>query len=296
MKILHNGLFTYIVEALKETKNKITHLTENYYLLVQKFHEFERELKAFRFQNKNYQGASAFKKSFWILLLLVGIPVLCLVDYASLKDFLAFLAFKVGEPLSNFINRFGFTIFFALELIVGGIVLWLRKDREEGNASKFKIYSSYVLIFAMIVVPMILIYTGYALDEYKTIGKYTKCLVLMTLSGVIHAAIFLCIDHVWHAITFLLFVIRKFFLMNRNPEKELRSIKPELRKLYNQFDDLILEYEDLEESEKKRVNTSLSNREIVLKEKLTNTIKDDDYDLEDDTNRFNNIKLIPSVN
>ena len=235
---------------------------------------------------RQFENAGTHQVTIWFFMLFIGIPMLLMVDFASLKEFFQFLENKAGGILGNIIGGIGFLLFGMIELGVGSFIMWIRQLDKEGKASRGQIWLGRLLMVVMIILPLLLIYTGYDLDEDKSPAKLMKTLVLMLLSFAIHVFVFASIETIWAAITYFLgYKPREFMLRISNPEHKLVKVKPYLMESYHEYDDHLSEFNKLSVEAKGTFNAELSKRERLLKDKLTNGSGDDDYDVQDITER-----------
>jgi len=273
---------SFTIESLKRDRKTITAQTEIYFKGCKELKQHNETEGVFKMKYRQFENAGTYETSVWFFMLFIGLPMLLLVDYASLKEFFLFLQSRVDGFFGSIIGAIGFLLFGLIEIGVGAFILLVRQRDREGKASRGQVWIGRLLMVVMIILPLLLIYTGYLLDEDKNAAKLIKTLVLMLLSFAIHVFIFATIENVWAAITYFFgYKPKAFMLRFSNPEHKLEKIKPLLMDSYHEYDDNMSEFNKLSAEDKVSFNPELGKRERLLKEKLTNGFEDDDYDVQD---------------
>ncbi len=273
---------THIIESMKHEKKIIGKLTDQYIAGCEKLDAHQSEVKVHNLKNRKFSALKQLDIALMFFMLFVGLPLLFLTDVMWVVDFANFLRFKIGGLLGGVV---GFVIFFAftaLELLTGGLSIWIKDREAEGkNYTGLK----WLVRFAMVVIvalPVILTYVGYELDPDKTVGKFAKTVALMVISAATHILIFASINVVWDAIAyFILYKWKLNRLRRSSPVPMLTKLKEQLHDKYAEFDDHKSEFDKLPEAIRNANNVDLGQRENLLKAKLTDNDPDNDFDISD---------------
>lgn len=270
---------SFIMTKLLAIKDSIGRLTHRFYVLVKERTKYIEKIESFEIENEMYFNAPSGKKIRWILTLFFLIPIIIFVDYASLKMFIDFLRFNVsGNPFGTFLfDNFGIFIFFGLELFIAFAVAIIN-EKLEVKPNFFLSVLKYILMGFMIFIPAGLILAGYLMAGQLVPGLFTKTLVLMVLSIVLHTAFFIFMDDIIHAIGYIVFNIKKLFLSYSDPESKLDDVKASLRKEYSAYDIELLRFKSMPDSALYHSKVDLSKRDQFLKDKLEDDDDGNDYD------------------
>lgn len=257
---------------------KIIELTNSFFACFAELIVWQQDKKELELQYPEFREVSSGKKTGWYFLIFGLLPVSVLIDYASISSFISYLASSTGsEIMSTIISALGFLIFLILEMAVGWLILF-------SNKPILRIVG-YVLAAIIAALPAYLTYTTYLLTPEKTEALYYKTLALMGFSVLIHAMLFLLIKEIWAGINYLIFGNRCRKLNRRNPIAKMKAIRAELQQLYVHFD------RQAAGLPQEQYATLLPNRAFFLKEKLTNGVSTDDFDL---SNYNPNASYIPA--
>ncbi|MDR0231402.1 MAG: hypothetical protein LBI82_04710 [Dysgonamonadaceae bacterium] len=255
-----------MVEKLLAIKEKIIEKTNDFIRAVKDVQAYDNKLLEFEVNNDEWNSHTNLQKVRWMLVLFIVVPMLILVDYASLKLFIDYLQFAVDSiAIGKVLETTGIVIFFVLELAICFSIIRLNEylDREPNLTLKIV---KILLMLVMITLPSILIYTGYLLLPFPGQGDTMKTFALILLSIAIHTALFILIDDVLRAVTYIVFLIRKQFLLGINPTKNVEKLKKELLKLYARYD---VNKARLSEFPGSQIyNIELGKREQILRNQL----------------------------
>jgi hypothetical protein len=269
---------SFMVEKLRAIKQRITEMTNDFIRLVKDKQKHDERCLEFDVKNDEWNSHSNMQKVRWFLVLLIVVPILILVDYASLKLFIEYLQYSVNNyAVSKVLEVLGIIIFFILELAICFSIIRINEslEREPNRALKFV---KVLLTIIMITLPSILIYTGYLLLPSPSPGDTMKTFALILLSLAIHTALFILIDDVLRAITYIVFLIRRRMLKRADPTKYIEKLKKELLKCYSQYDIEAITLSELPDSAVYLPIIKLSTREQLLRDRLEEGMDEDDYD------------------
>ena len=125
-------LLPFLVAQLLATKKKITDLTSDFIRLVRIQLENAERIKEHEEMSVGWYSYSNLQKVRWMLVLFVVIPILILVDYASLTLFIDYLQYAVNSiVIGNVLRAIGIIIFFTLELGICFAIIRLNEHLEE---------------------------------------------------------------------------------------------------------------------------------------------------------------------
>ncbi len=270
---------SFIMAKLLGIKDNISRLTHRFYVFVKERSKYIEKTESFEIENEMYFNAPSGKKIRWFLTLFFLIPIIIFVDYASLKMFIDFLRFNVsGNPFGTFLfDNFGIFIFFGLELFIA-FTIAIINEKLELKSNFFLSVLKYLLMGFMIFIPAGLIFAGYLMSASIMPGLFTKTVVLMILSVIVHTAFFIFMEDIIHAIGFIIFNIKKVFLRFSDPESKLDDVKSSLRKEYSAYDIELLRFKSMPDSALYHSKVDLSKRDQFLKDKLEDDDDGNDYD------------------
>ncbi|MEI6681652.1 MAG: hypothetical protein WCO44_03440 [Bacteroidota bacterium] len=273
-----SNLLSFVLTKILAIKQKIGRYTNEFYKLVKVYKEHQSDTAYFSARNTMYEEAESKQIVRWLMVLFVVIPILILVDYASLKLFVDYLQAAVGNQAgSGFLRTFGIFVFFILELATAFAVLKINEEMETRASFLYKVLK-FILMIVMIGLPAMLIFTGYMLQSHHPVGSGIKVFTLMVLSLVIHTVFFVLIDDFLRSIGYLIYQIQKMVLYFKDPESRLEQLKTELRSLYGSYDLEHTRFSELPDSSKYTSKVELSRKELFLRERLEDDIDDNDYD------------------
>jgi hypothetical protein len=245
---------------------KIIILTNQFFGLFDELVQWHAKKQQLELQHPEFKDVPNGKKTGWYFLLFGLVPLSTLIDYSSIASFISYLAASTGNSIaSTIISLFGFAVFIILELAVGWLILF-------SNKPLLKIMG-YVLATILIIVPAFLIYTTYQLTEVKTEALYYKSIALMTFSILIHCMLFLLIKEIWAGITYMTYRRKSAAIDRKNPINIMKNVRTEIQSLYIHFDTQTAGIASEQRT------SLLPPRAWYLKEKLTNGISTDDFDL-----------------
>ena len=275
---MKTNVTSFLVAKLLKMKQKIGDLTNDFISMVKNKLEHDETVMEFDVKNEEWNSYSNMQKVRWQLVLLIVVPVLILVDYASLKIFIEYLQYAAGSyTVSRVLKVVGILIFFILELAVCFSIVRLneRLEKEPNRTLKF---IKIILMTVMITLPSILIYTGYVLYDSPIQGDAVKTFALILLSLAIHTALFILIDDVLKAITYIVFLVHRQLLKGSDPMKKIERVKKQLLHLYPEYG---LAYTTLGEFPDATIyipSITLGKRELTLREKLEDGLDEEDYE------------------
>lgn len=281
----------YLVDQIMTIKQNISHLTNEFYKFAKKAQQYNDDCESFLSRNSTYVLADNIKKLRWFLALFVVVPILIIIDYASVVLFIQALIERVPLGIGKtIIQSVSVLIFFVLELATVLGILKIEEQLQKGQNSSGLIILKNVLRLIMIISPALLILCGYLLTPFHTPGESLKIFVFMMISIVIHTIFFLLMDDFLHAINYQKYKINSRLLKLRNPESSLISIKKSLiTDFYPKYDFEMAKISSSPmavEIEPYHQSLNLSKREKFLKQRLEDNIIDNDYEEFVDTKRF----------
>ncbi len=288
-----NTSLNYQVSQLASKKQRIGRLTNDFFNQVREYHVYKENENDFQVKNTFYAEANSMKRLRWFLALFIVVPVLILIDYASVYLFIEALAERLPTGFGkSVIITVSIFLFFILELATILAILRIEEILETKNSGGLR-FLKYVLMITMIISPALLIYAGYSMQPTHIPGEGLKTLVLMMVSVVIHIFLFILMEDLLHAIIYIKYLVNKAIWKMKSPEPRLISLKESLRREYNSYD-----LEKVKISTNPHVATylptiELNKRERFLKEKLEDSIEDNDYDEFTDTKRFTPKSPVP---
>jgi len=125
-------LLPFLVAQLLATKKKITDLTSDFIRLVRIQLENAERIKEHEEMSVGWYSYSNLQKVRWMLVLFVVVPILIIVDYASLTLFIDYLQYAVNSiVIGNVLRAIGIIIFFTLELGICFAIIRLNEHLEE---------------------------------------------------------------------------------------------------------------------------------------------------------------------
>lgn len=233
---------------------------------LQKWEAQKRELE---YEHRDYINADKPKKNGWLFFLLVLLPILALVDYASIAQFIAYLAHSSGGGfIGGILSLVGWLFFILLELATGWLML------HSKNKPLLKGFSS-VFAIALILLPSYLIYTTYDINPEKTALLYNKTIALAIVSIIVHGIFFAVIKDVWAGIHYVTYLIKRKLHDGKHPHKSMKEVTEQLQALYQDFDKYTATYPLATKA------TLLHNRAWFIKRKITTGQYETQYDLSD---------------
>lgn len=218
------------------------------------------------------------------MVLFLVVPILIVLDFASLKIFIDFLQSKVEGFGRMILSTFSIVLFFILELAIALAVIKINEKLEIKNSIGLRLLR-FLLMVLMIILPSALILAGHLLNPIRTFGESFKIGALITLSLIVHTAFFLLMDDLMKAIGYVTYLINRWILKFKNPESKLEASKILLRTQYNMYDYELVKFSAMPESSTYSSTIALSKREKFLKERLEDDIEDNDYEEFTDTKR-----------
>jgi hypothetical protein len=256
-------LIDKVVGIINTSSNKLFDLYRQFQTWIEKKTELE-------FTYREYTNASSGKKNGWLFLLFILLPTMGIIDYASIAQFIAYLAASTGSGLiAVFITLIGWLFFILLELATGYILIYYAKD-------KFWLrVMAIILAIGLIVLPSYLIYTTYDINPDKTPLLYHKTMALVLVSLLIHTIFFVVVGEVWAGIHYFVYLCKKRALENKHPHK---AMKVEIEKLQKSYIDFDKHTRSLPTEQRTFL---LQNRAWFVKHKLTNGAHSQEYDLSD---------------
>jgi hypothetical protein len=270
-------LLQFLVALLMATKKKITDLTSVFIRLVKDQLENDERKKEYEDMSVGWLSYSNLQKARWMLVLFIVVPILILVDYASLILFIDYLQYAVNSiVIGNVLRVIGIIIFFTLELGICFSIIRLNEHLEENPILILK-FVKIILMCIMITLPSILIYTGYLLLPSVTQGDTMKTYALVLLSLAIHTALFILIDDVLRSITYIAFLIRGQWLKSKDTVKHIEKCKKELFRLYNQYDIDMVRLSEIPGAAQYQSTLKLDPRSQALREKLEEGLDEENY-------------------
>lgn len=252
-----------IVATINTASNKLFDL----YRELQAWNERKTELE---FHYRDYTTTSSAKKNGRLFLLLILLPTLGVIDYASISQFIDYLAASSGSGLVSLIISFvGWIFFILLELATGWLLIHYAKDKPPLKVM------AILLAIGLILLPSYLVYTTYDINPDKTALLYHKTIALIIVSIVIHTIFFLVVGEVWAGIHYFVYVCKCRLLDNKHPYKKMQVEVEKLQRSYIDFDKHTSQY-PIEQKE-----PLLTNRAWYVKYKLTNGAHSQEYNLSD---------------
>jgi hypothetical protein len=268
----------YLIDRITDIRTTISNRTEVWFRQWSKLKKFEERVSIFDVKYKDYTKSTIQMKSVWFFLLFMGLPGMLILDYTGLKNFCEWMGYRVSGSLQPALTNYGFILFGVIELFIGVYIIKTNKAKNSGRASRSRIFTSYLIMVAIIVMPSALILVGYFLDVSKT-AQLPKTIILMALSLVIHTLIFLCIESLWKSIEYFFnYLPTRVYFAWVDPKNELIKLRPILRENYIEYDKTIFEFRELPYESQKNLNYKLDRRDLLLREKLTSSTNDDDFD------------------
>jgi hypothetical protein len=272
---MNSKAFWAMLARILAIKQKITEKINDFILQVKKNWEYNDRVVEFDINNERWNAYGSMQKIRWLLVLFLVIPVLILVDFASLKLFIEYLEYSANSVIiSNIIKAIGIIIFFVLELAVCFAILRINEKIPSLSLKFLKI----VLTLVMVTLPSLLIYTGYLLLPSPNPGDWMKTFSLILLSLAVHMALFILINDILQVIAYLSFIIRKWLLQEKNPTKYLEKIKRELLQLNNQYKIETVRFLEFPDAGIYASSVKLSPKEQSILDRLDDGLDEDDYD------------------
>ena len=269
----------YLINVLLVLKNKISVKTTDFLRLVKDKLAYEEQLSEFELKNRSWHMYSNTQKVRWMFVLFIICPILILVDYTTLRLFISYLQHTVQTEtaISFLLRKTGILIFFVMELGICFATLKINETLENGPNRFLKVLKA-LLVTVMVTLPSILIFTGYKLLPQPQMNDTMRTFALILLSLAIHTALFVLLEDLLRAVTYLVYRCRRMILSGRNPVAQLERIKKELCGLYAQYDVEYVTLSELPDVHAYLSSVKLGRREQKIREKLEDGIDDDDYD------------------
>ncbi len=269
-----------IITTLKRLLKAISNLTEDWISTAKAYKNYLSHLAAFKRQHEIYESADTIQRSVWLFSIMLLIPMLAIIDFATLRLFFEYLGSKVEEGgVKTFLSQYGFLIFISLEMSVAVFYLYNRKKREEGEGG-LGITIVIVAVMCLIALfPAFLIAAGFYLNQANSGADFVKVCALIVFSILVHAFIFIFSEILWNAIGFTWYLTKSFWFDITNPKEKLLKLTPRLRKLYLEYKHHLDEFQALPANEQKNFDPTLGKRETWLMEKL-NGFNDDDFEID----------------
>ena len=272
----------FLIEKISGIKKVISNRTEYWFSTWDQSKSFELRIEHFNLKYHEYFAADIRRKSFWFFLLFLGIPGMLVLDFAGLKDFFDYLGYRVGGSFKPIFEDWGWTFFGIIELLAGIFIITVKRSQDNANANSFMVFLSRMVVMLMIIIPAVLIVTGYALSTNQGSAQLAKTGVLATLSIIVHTLIFTCIEDTWKAIEYFFnFLPSKIYFNIIDPQKRLKKIRPVLKDNYIEYEKLVFQFREAPYESQKNFDYKLGKREQALKDKLTSILNEDEINFED---------------
>ncbi len=269
-------LQSHIIEQIISGIVKITDKIFDLYSQAAKWHEKSDMLE---FENRHTNKANTMKKTGWFFLLFILMPLIACLDYTSVASFIDYLAKQNGGMIGTFIQFIGVFFFLLIEI---GLGWFLASSKDKPLRRLLAILCATIVTVA----PSGLVYVTYYINPEKTQLLFVKTLVLMIISILLHALIFLLIDEIWAGILFYKYRLKRWLHDKENPAKLISIEKSKLQKEFIDFDVYVVEESD------NGARHLYNNRAWYLKEKF----KKGDIEHETDLSDYNpNTSYAPSI-
>lgn len=258
----HKNIIKGIVYPIVEHTDRFFELSEQYSAWTTKLLELE-------YMFRKYIHASVFRMAGWYFSLFVFAPMVPVMDYVSVMQFIEYLTHNAGPVFGPLIKIGGWLFFFVLEVTVGWLLVF---------APSLGVQKWLVKVLATIITftPAMLIATTYAITPDKTPLLLSKTVMLLILSVALHTLVLLLSKAIWSGALHLLYKYKLKKLHNEDPHKQMKILKVELQSLFTDFDLYIVR-----NANTKDVASELPNRTRYLKEKFQKGNTGDEYDLSD---------------
>lgn len=257
---------TKLAENLAKEINTLSNTLFELFGQLKKWVSQKRELE---YEYRDYISADKAKKNGWLFFLLVLLPILGIIDYASVAQFIAYLVHSSGGGILGFILSFvGWLLFILLELATGWLLLYSK------GKPVLKVFGIVIAII-LIVLPAYLVFTTYDINPNKTELLYRKTIALVIVSVIVHAIFFAVIKDVWAGIHYVIYLIKNKLLNAKHPHTAMKEVSNRLQSLYIDFDKYTTNCPPAGKT------TLLHNRAWYIKRKITTGVYDTQYDFSD---------------
>jgi hypothetical protein len=259
--------------------NKCVNELFEQYSLLQNWVEKKNELD---YQYRDSITTNALKRNGQLFLVFILLPVLGIIDYASVAPFINYLSVSAGGGLIGvFLSCIGFLFFIFIELATGWVLIYYSKKR---SLSKGVII---LLALGLAILPSYLIYTTNDIDTNKTTITGHKTMALAIVSIIVHIVFFLVIKDVWAGIHYCIYYCKNKALESKHPHKAMKALLEKLQDYYLDFDKYTATYTP--EQQVRLIN----NKAWYIKHKISTGTHIKEFDLSDyDPNTFYTIQNI----
>lgn len=248
----------------------IIKLTDKMFDLYSQTAKWNEKSDMLEFENRHTNKASAMKKAGWFFLLFILMPLIACLDYTSVSAFIDYLAKSSGGMIGGVIQLVGVFIFLLLEIAIGWL---LNYAKDKPMLKLFGIICAILITIA----PSVLVYVTYYINPDKTQLLFVKTVVLMVISILFHALLFLLIGEIWEGIIYYKYRFTRWLHNMKNPAKLMTIEKDKLQKEFIDFDMYVMEDNN---NGAKHLN---NNRAWYLKQKF----KKGDIERETDLSDYN---------
>jgi hypothetical protein len=217
MKNVNNTISnTFLHRLLSDMGKSICNLTDQFFELYNQLPIYENKYESLYYQYREFDNASAMRKTGWFFLVSILLPCLLMFDYASIKAFLDYLSISAGGVIGFVIKIIGGAMFLLFEIGIGFLLL-NSKDKPILHIL------AVILAIAMICIPAYLIYTTYLISPQKTDLLYYKTIALILVSVIIHILFFLLVAEIWAGINYYLYKLKLRKVMKNDPSKHMET-------------------------------------------------------------------------